>query len=259
MQVDLLSLLAHAGIAAAPEHAQLDTLGLNHLTWYRGLTIDGEDLWPRVLELYLADLHKQAAPEWTPDLIAALRMIPNYYLHYFYATGRKLAEQAAWPPSRAEQVMAIEEQLFAQYADPQRSVPPAGLMQRGGAHYSTVATQLINSHYNDLGEQHIVNIAHGGAVTGWPADWVLELPATVGRAGITPLPADPLPPAVFGLMQQVKQYELLTVQAAVHGDRTAAYQALLAHPLGPAADQVAAVLDDMLTTHRAYLPQFFSD
>jgi 6-phospho-beta-glucosidase len=52
-------------------------------------------------------------------------------------------------------------------------------------------------------------------------------------------------------------YELLTVEAAVHGDRVAAYQALLAHPLGPLADQVQPVLDDVLETNRAYLPQFW--
>ena len=52
-----------------------------------------------------------------PALIESLRMIPNYYLQYFYATAHKLAEQEAWPPSRAEQVMQIEEELFAQYAD----------------------------------------------------------------------------------------------------------------------------------------------
>jgi 6-phospho-beta-glucosidase len=46
------------------------------------------------------------------------------------------------------------------------------------------------------------------------------------------------------------------VEAAVHGDRNAAYQALLAHPLGPAADQIDTVLDDMLAVNRAYLPQF---
>jgi 6-phospho-beta-glucosidase len=51
-------------------------------------------------------------------------------------------------------------------------------------------------------------------------------------------------------------YELLTVEAAVHGDRKAAYQALLTNPLGPKADQVQAVLDDMISTHRDYLPQF---
>jgi alpha-galactosidase/6-phospho-beta-glucosidase family protein len=30
----------------------------------------------------------------------------------------------------------------------------------------------------------------------------------------------------------------------------------LAHPLGPPADRVSAVLDDLLQTHQAYLPQF---
>jgi 6-phospho-beta-glucosidase len=54
-------------------------------------------------------------------------------------------------------------------------------------------------------------------------------------------------------------YELLTVEAAVHGDLRAAYQALLAHPLGPDADHVQDVLVDMLETNRAYLPQFFKE
>ena len=54
-----------------------------------------------------------------------------------------------------------------------------------------------------------------------------------------------------------KAFEILTVEAAVHGDRNAAYQALLAHPLGPSADRVQAVLDDLLETHKAHLPQFW--
>ena len=95
------------------------------------------------------------------------------------------------------------------------------------------------------------------AVSGWPADWVLELPCIVGRDGIKPIPAEPLPSAVFGLLSTIKMFELLTVEAAVHGDRNAAYQALLAHPLGPTADKVQEVLDDLLQTHRAYLPQFW--
>jgi 6-phospho-beta-glucosidase len=257
MKMNVLEGLAEMGIDVAPERAELDTLGLNHLTWHRGFTVDGEDVWPRVLEQTIAHLRSEAEPEWPPELIASLGMIPNYYLQYFYATDHKLAEQEKWPPSRAEQVMAIEEGLFAQYAEPDRSEPPEGLMERGGAYYSTVATQLLNAHYNDLDEPHVVNVPNRGAVAEWPDEWVLELPALVGRHGIRPIPTRPLPPAVYGLMQQVKQYELLTVEAAVHGDRDAAYQALLVHPLGPPAAQVEAVLEDMLTTHRAYLPQFF--
>jgi 6-phospho-beta-glucosidase len=154
--------------------------------------------------------------------------------------------------------MVIEKELLEQYADPQRTEPPQGLMQRGGAYYSTVATQLLNAHFNDLGETHIINVPQRGAVPGWPEEWVLEMPCSVGRDGFLPLPAEPLPPAVAGLLAQVKAYEILTVEAAVTGDRDQAYQALLAHPLGPPADQITAVLEDMLLTHQAYLPQFWS-
>ena len=247
------------GVTVEPERANLDTLGLNHLTWHRGLTIDGEDVWPQIIADYVARLHGEAEPEWQPHLVESLRMIPNYYLHYFYETAEMIAEQSQWPPSRAETVMEVERDLLAQYADPALDEPPADLMKRGGAYYSTVATQLLDAHYNDLGETHVVNTVNRGAVPGVPADWVMELPSAVGRGGIDPLPAAPLHPAVAGLVAAVKAYELLTVEAAVHGDREAAYQALLAHPLGPAEGEIDIVLDEMLTINRPYLPQFFHD
>jgi 6-phospho-beta-glucosidase len=155
-------------------------------------------------------------------------------------------------------VIEVEKDLLRQYADPNLKEPPADLMKRGGAYYSTVATQLLNAHYNDLGETHVVNIKNNGAVKEWPADWVLEIPSTVRKSGITPIPTEPLPESCFGLIAAVKAYELLTVEAAVHGDREAAYQALLVHPLGPKADKVQAVLEDMLETHKAHLPQFWN-
>ena len=131
-------------------------------------------------------------------------------------------------------------------------------MKRGGAYYSTVATQIINSHYNNLSEIHIANVRHRGAVPGWPADWVLELPCRVDRLGFRTLPrCAAAARRGFGLLAHVKAYELLTVEAAVRGDRGAAFQAMLAHPLGPALENVQTVLDDLLLTHKAHLPLFW--
>lgn len=245
------------GVTVNPDRAQLNTLGLNHLTWHRGFIVDGEDVWPQMIEHIVAELREEDQPDWMPELIASLQMIPNYYLQYFYRTSHKIAEQAQWPPSRAEEVMVVEHDLLAYYDNPANSTPPADLMKRGGAYYSTLATQLLNAHYNDLNELHVVNTPHGGAVPGIPIGWVMELPCTVGRGGITPAPAAALHPAVTGLVAAVKAYELLTVEAAVHGDRNAAYQALIANPLGPEIDHAATLLDEMLTSNRAYLPQFF--
>jgi len=245
------------GTDVTPERTELKTLGLNHLSWHRGFTLDGEDIWPRVIEGTLKLLRSEENPEWDLRTIEVLGMLPNYYLQYYYYTDRKLRAQQSWPPSRGEEVIKIEQDLLRDYADPALTEPPADLMLRGGAYYSTVATQLLNSHYNDLGETHIVNTTHAGAVAGWPENWVLEMPCKVDKTGIHPLPTEPLPQVCFGLLAQVKSYELLTVEAAIHGNKNAAFQALLAHPLGPTADCVQAVLDDMLVINRLYLPQFW--
>jgi 6-phospho-beta-glucosidase len=240
----------------APDRAFLDTLGLNHLTWYRGFTIDGQDVWSHVLQGYIQQLRSEKDPEWDVHTMETLLLIPNSYLQYFYYTGNKLAAQEKWPPSRGEQVMTIEADLLREYQEPGRTEPPANLMLRGGAYYSTVATQLINAHANNLGEIHVANTRQNGAVPTWPADWVLEMPCRVDAEGVHPISVEPLPPVCFGLLAQVKMYELLTVEAAVHGDRRAAYEALLANPLGPAGDRVQAVLEDILKTNIDYLPQF---
>ena len=139
------------GQPIAPERAALQTLGLNHLTWHHGFTVDGEDLWPRMFPAYLEELRKQEEPEWDVRTLESLGMVPNYYLQYFYYTDHKFDAQKKWPPSRGEEVIEIEKDLLREYADPALIEPPADLMKRGGAYYSTLATQVIDAHYNDLG------------------------------------------------------------------------------------------------------------
>jgi 6-phospho-beta-glucosidase len=113
-----------------PPRAHLDVLGLNHLSWFRGLEYEGCEFWPEVLAVYL-----EHAPDkrWDPHTLRALGMIPNGYFEYYYYTRHKRALQESWPPSRAEEVMKIEEELLAQYADIKRDTPPEELFRN--AHY----------------------------------------------------------------------------------------------------------------------------
>jgi 6-phospho-beta-glucosidase len=257
-KMEILHWLKEAtGEEIAPERAELSALGLNHLTWYRGFTVDGKDVWDQVMAHYVAELRKEEHPEWAPELVETLQMLPNGYLQYFYNTVEKVAAQEQWPPSRAEKVLEIEADLLRQYADPKLVTPPPDLMKRGGAYYSTLATQVINTHHNNLGQIEIVNVRQNGAVPGYPQDWVMELPCKIDRAGVHPLPAEPLPPVCYGLLAQVKSYEILTAEAAVTGDRSTLYKALLAHPLGPKMPHIQAVMEDLLQTNKKYLPQFF--
>lgn len=252
----LKSINEHLGTEFSPDNAHIRALGLNHLTWYSGFEIQGREYWPFIMQFLIEEMKSEPDPYFDPQTLDSLGMLPNSYLRYFYYTDKMLKKQALWPPSRAEEVMEIESLLLKKYQDPSQTTIPDELMARGGAYYSTVAAQLLNAHYNNLNEIHIVNVRHNGAVAGWDKDWVLEMPCLVNAEGFSPMPSPPLPLVCESLLRQVKTYEILTVEAAVHGDKRAAYQALLAHPLGPSADKISDVLDDMLKTNKDYLPQF---
>src|SRR5512142_3207403 len=50
------------GSRVEPQRAQLNTLGLNHLTWHRGFTIDGEEMWPMIFPAFVESLKDEAEP-----------------------------------------------------------------------------------------------------------------------------------------------------------------------------------------------------
>jgi 6-phospho-beta-glucosidase len=44
------------GEKISPDRVVLKTLGVNHLSWHCGLTLDGEEIWPQFLAGYIAEL-----------------------------------------------------------------------------------------------------------------------------------------------------------------------------------------------------------
>ncbi len=242
---------AHFGVA--PERVELEHVGLNHLSWVRAVRVDGVDRLPELLARDDAGI--AADVELPLELMRRLGAIPSYYLRYYYATPLVVAEQRGHP-TRAEEVMEIERGLLELYRDPALDVKPALLEQRGGAFYSEAAVGLIASLHDDAGDLQVVDVLNDGALPGLPHDTVVEVPARIHRDGAHPVALGPLAPEMRGLVQQVKAYEELTIEAALTGDRSVAFRALLANPLVPDAETAGALLDAILDADRAHLPRF---
>jgi 6-phospho-beta-glucosidase len=209
-------------------HVQLQHVGLNHLTWERGVTVDGRQVLPEMLEAHLGELAEEV--ELPTSLVAMLGMVPSYYLRYFYAHDKVLGEQLEGTP-RATDVLEIERQLLELYRDPTLAEKPLLLEQRGGAFYSEAAIGLASSLATGDGAVHVVDVRNAGTLAGLADDDVVEVPARIDREGATPLAQTPLAPELLGLVQHVAAYERLTAQAAVTGDAVLARKALLTHPL----------------------------
>jgi 6-phospho-beta-glucosidase len=235
-----------AELGAGFDEVELDYVGLNHLSWVRGFRVRGEDRTAEVLADLRSRLGKQAAgadePDFDPGTIQLLGAVPNYYLLYFYETAAMLRHQERHP-TRATEVMAIERKLLERYADPTLVEKPPELMERGGAYYSESAAALMADIHADAGTIHIVNTRNDGALPNLPDDVVIETPAVVSRTGARSVPTDELRPDVDALVRTIKDYELLTIEAATTGDEDLALLALATNPLGPGIKGARAVWD----------------
>jgi 6-phospho-beta-glucosidase len=242
----------------APERVRMDYVGLNHLSWVRRIFLDGRDVTQQVIQTML-----QHAPDgpgtFDPELIETLGMIPSSYLRYFYHQKQVLASQREGHATRGEQVHEIEQRLLEMYRDPQLCCKPPLLAHRGGAYYSTLAVSLVSAIANDSGEVHIVDCLNRGAMPDLPEEVSVELPAVVDGQGAHPMTVGHLPYSIRGLVQHVKAYEELTIEAAVTGDERTALLALTANPLVPSFEAARALWKDIKAENREFLPAFAPD
>jgi 6-phospho-beta-glucosidase len=242
-------------LGVEPGRVQVDQVGLNHLSWVRFVWVDGEDVLPELLATHPEELAGTAG--LPARLVQELGVVPSYYLHYFYAHDRVLAEQLEGVP-RAATVAEIERELLQMYRDPELTEKPPLLERRGGAFYSECAIGLVGSLASDDGGIHVVDVRNDGTIQGLAADDVVEVPARVGREGPAPLPQPPVAPELLGLMQHVTAYERLAVEAATSGDPAIARKALLTHPLIGQHAPAEELVDLLLEAGAAHLPQFTS-
>jgi 6-phospho-beta-glucosidase len=236
-----------------PERVLVDQVGLNHLTWVRAARLDGRDVLPGLLAEHGDEL--AAELELPLRLLDELGAVPSYYLRYFYAHDRVLAEQLEGMP-RAARVAEIEADLLELYRDPALDEKPALLEERGGAFYSEAAVGLVASLASGDGGEHEVDVRNEGTLAGLADDDVVEVPARVGRDSIEPLEQAPLAPELLGLVQHVAAYERLAAQAAISGDVEVARKALLTHPLIGQHELSNLLLERLLEEGAGYLPQF---
>ncbi|WP_280454318.1 6-phospho-beta-glucosidase [Nocardia brasiliensis] len=247
----------HLGVE--PELVGPHHVGLNHLTWERGVTVldspdaaTGYEALPKLLADFGVEI---AADTRLPvELLRHLGVVPSYYLRYFYQHDTVVEELRA-KGSRAAEVAELERQLLTMYADPTLDTKPELLGKRGGAFYSEAAVQLIAALLGTgagAGVQ-VVNTRNSGTLPSLPDDAVIEVPARVDAAGVRPLPQPPLDPRFGGLIAHVTAYEQLALRAAVEGGRELVFDALLAHPLVGQFELAEQLTDRLIAHNRAHL------
>ncbi len=130
---------------------------------------------------------------------------------------------------------------------------PEWMFQPSGERAVAIVDGILhNTHQYEIS----VNVANHGYIPNLPDDAIVEIPATVDATGVHGVSLDPLPEPIAALCRTQIAVIDRVVEAGVHGDKTAALQALLLDPVISSASQAQAILDELLEAHKDFLPQF---
>lgn len=241
--------------------------GLNHMVYALKVYLDGRDVTDEVVELSadsekgMAITMKNIMPvQYEPAFVKALGVLPCPYHSYYYRKDQQLHEELEQLKNgtvRAQQVQLIEHELFELYKDETLDIKPPQLEKRGGAYYSDAACSLIESIYADKKDIQTVDTRNNGAISGIDADSAVEVSCVITKDGPIPLTIGELPVQINGLIQQMKSFERLVVEAAVEGNVNKAIVALTVNPLTPSDKIAKIVVEQMLEANAQYLPGFF--
>lgn len=242
-----------------PKRLDAVLVGLNHTGWTVQQQYDGADVMPQIRE---AAERRVREPSEDPRadrmlrLAATMGSLPSEYLYYYYFRDEALAEAAARPTTRAQDIMAQVDDYWRHYREQAAAADPVldPARSRGGILELELAIDVIDAIVNDLGQIWPVNVPNRGSMPGFADDLVVEVPGVVDRKGATPIPQPPLRRQVRGLIEMLGEYQALTAEAAWAGTRRDGIAALASNPLVLSLSKAEALYDEMAAAHRAHLP-----
>ncbi|PKQ80475.1 6-phospho-beta-glucosidase [Aeromonas sobria] len=242
----------------------MQVAGLNHFIFVRQIQHQGKDKLGEVIAR-LAQRPDPLVPRnippfaWPKDLLANLGMIPCAYLRYYYMSDDILKQElgeASGEGTRGEVVKAIEQQLFDLYRNPDLAEKPKALEGRGGQYYSEAACELMSAIHNDKRIIMHVNTRNNGAINGLPDECAVEVSALITKSGPLALNVAPFPQDTLRLLQLMKEFEQLTIEAAITGNRHTAWRALVLNPLITSGSRLEQALDEVIAAHPDLMSAF---
>ncbi len=251
-------------LGAKREDITMQIAGLNHLVWARKVLHEGQDKLGEVINQLLGGndqmMPKNIPPfEWDGELIRSLNIIPCAYLRYYYQSRDildKEFEASKNNANRADLVAQVEKQLLEIYKDPMLDTKPQLLEERGGAYYSEAACELMSSIYNNKRSIMHVNTRNNGAIQGLHDYCAVEVSSVITSSEIIPLNVEPFDSDTLRLIQQMKEFETLTVKAAITGDIATAKRALILNPIVDTGSHIDEALLETIRENLEFMPAF---
>jgi alpha-galactosidase len=254
------------------ERLTYSAVGMNHLTWFVEVRLDGQDAMPRLRELAATRKNARAheissfadfAPlswhllELFGGFPAAMDRHVTEFFPQFVSAGRYYEHTLGVDAFSFEGTIAAGDRIFAEMKQTALSDEPlpADYFERIGGEHEQVL-EIVRSIRGESGRVYSVNLPNRGQVPNLPAEAIVESPAVADGAGLRPIVQPPLPAGIVGTLATRLAWVETVVEAALEGSRRKFVQALVLDGAVSSLDVAERLADELLTVQAAHLPQF---
>jgi alpha-galactosidase len=254
---DTAHTLAEKVFAVPAERLKYEAAGVNHLTWFTKLTIDGEDVYPKLWKaLETSGFGKKE--QVSRDLYRVFGLYPapgDRHVEEFFSAflkDRVMKERdLAW---KNNDFKALDE-----WRERDR-VNLEGLIKenKGQEQFLTgsgeTALHFIKALATGEVTTEMVNLQNKGYIENVSRDMIVEVPAFIDSFGLHPQSVGKLPAGIAAKCDILgREYELL-VGSELNCDRDLLLQAAYLDPLTANCDYPEELLDELVRENLQYLP-----
>ena len=241
-----------------PEELYYTVAGLNHQSWFLELQWHGEDLYPRLREMFQdpAIFSKPDSPFHSAD-ITEVEMMQTF--GYFSSGGGHLTISLPYfrrKPELLERYRLSDESrdhvpalILKQAEDLRNDLKSGKIFELSRDHtYTAIATDIINSIETGKPTRIFGNVKNNGLITNLLEGSVVEVPCLVDKGGIHPCYIGNLPSQCAALNRMNINVQEMAVRGIVEKDKKKVLQSLLLDPLTfsiLSIDEIKEMVDEL--------------
>lgn len=232
-----------------PEDVKVEGAGLNHFQWLLSIKDrEGTDLYPR-----LAEAEKTFDSSFAPLTRKLFRRFGYWptcsddhlgeYLPYGYEAGEDGYDFDEDERGRVRLRKDIDEVVTGKQ-------DPASWLVKSGEKAIEMVAAIATDTRTYIPSSIVYN---DGAISNLPANLAVEIPVIADGDGVHKMHVGELPPQLSAILSLEVGAQQMSVNAAVHGSREMALQALLVDPVIQSTSAAEGILDQLWEINRPYI------
>ena len=239
-----------------------EAAGVNHLTWFTAMQIDGVDVYPQLADR-LKNTEFGKREQVSNDLYRVFGLYPapgdRHVEEFFSAFLRDnviAKRKLAWPNNSFVPIDGWRANAQARIdALIERDEGYADFLQGSGE----TATHFIRSLATGSVCTEMVNVQNCGYIDNISDGVIVEVPTFVNQHGLKPQHVGRLPDGIAAKCEALGREYLLLVDAAVDCDKSKLLQAAYLDPLCANCDDPEGLLEALIAENLQYLPEAWKE